>query len=101
MKYTKDDLAKMSDSTINGAICNLSAYAKNKLMFDFNEWNDIMPLAIEHEIITLKQYRNWWAICVKGTDVDWAIEFDIHAEDESPQRAIACCLILVLQEQQQ
>jgi hypothetical protein len=59
-----------------------------------------MPLSVEHGIITLKQWRNWCAICVKDTDVDWALEFDIYAEGDSPQRAIACCLILVLQERE-
>jgi hypothetical protein len=123
MKYTKDDLPKMSIAEINEALHKIlgrwidgdghitwmlgddiiaqteGGYA-GKVNYCTN-WNDLMPLSVEHGIITLKQWRNWCAICVKDTDVDWALEFDIYAEGDSPQRAIACCLILVLQERQQ
>jgi ABC-type iron transport system FetAB ATPase subunit len=99
MKYTKDDLMRMKDSTINGVICNLSPYAKNKLMFNFNNWNDIMPLAVEHDVAYIKSERSAFSGLYIDGEYDCYYGFKLKVENDVPQRAIACCLILVLQEQ--
>jgi hypothetical protein len=68
-------------------------------LFDFSNWNDIMPLAVEHGV----NYGR--VICPAGSGAAYyakQIDGDIITSYEpTPQRAIACCLILVLQEQQQ
>jgi hypothetical protein len=60
-------------------------------------WNDIMPLAVEHDIIY------GMVICPAGSAAAYyarLIAGDITTSyAPTPQRAIACCLILVLQEQ--
>lgn len=50
--------------------------------------NDIMPLAFEHKI-GLRPARSEWQAFAATAD---------FYNDENPIRAIACCLILVLQE---
>lgn len=59
-----------------------------------NTPSDIMPLAFEYNLNILSP---------DSLQVDWNV-FDNHVVgnvyDESPLRAIACCLILVLQEKQ-
>jgi hypothetical protein len=114
MKYTKDDLVKMSGFEISKELCilrglvvaheqymNYSDRDENVVLlesddgFNFKNWNDIMPLAVEHNL-TLQNVvgrgGNYW---MAGPNTYH------HYCDASPQRAIACCLILVLQEQQQ
>jgi hypothetical protein len=97
MKYTKDDLSKMGENSINDALYNLSSYAKAKLNFNFLEWNHIMPLAVEHKLTFAPHVKSMW-ICYQRNK-PFSPKYDYF--DASPQRAIACCLILVLQEQQQ
>jgi len=54
---------------------------------------DIMPLAFEHDISLIKMLSGWRACTNNGIYV-------VHYfDDESPLRAIVCCLILVLQAQ--
>jgi hypothetical protein len=119
MKYTKDDLAKMSGFEINKELCILRGLVvaheqythysdrdENVVLleggdsFDFNNWNDIMPLAVEHGV----EYANAGGEnYVAATSIYNYFEMGegIFFECTNPQRAIACCLILVLQEQQQ
>jgi hypothetical protein len=112
MKYTKDDLAKMSDFEINTALLDaakikwqVSAVDDEVVMtnscsdvFDFNDWALIMPLAVEHDVTYLKDDE---AAYHQAHRLNGCFEFNLMVEDKSPQRAIACCLILVLQERQQ
>jgi hypothetical protein len=124
MKYTKDDLAKMSIAEINEVLQKIlgrwvdgdgritwmlgddvitqteGGYA-GKVNYCAN-WNDLMPLAVEHKIHfgpdgDLDNPINHYAISDKSISSENLIEL----VDSNPQRAIACCLILVLQEQQQ
>ena len=112
MKYTKDDLEKMSDFEVNKSIAiALGGYGgavgdwlpngvklkKDSFFyteFDFNDWCSIMPLAVENNL-TLQNVvgrgGNYW---MAGPNTYH------HYCDKSPQRAIACCLILVLQERE-
>ncbi len=111
---TKDDLANMSDFEINkaiasllnlnciheraGKVCFQTQYG-GSLMVDYcNNWNDIMPLAIEHDVTYLKDTS---AAYHELYSLDCYFEYNFKHESASPQRAIACCLILVLQEKKQ
>lgn len=115
MKYTKEQLQAMSDFEVNKALAelifnNVHSVSQNSSVQDVvvfadkgagdivavaivdycNTPNDIMPLAFEHDIAYLKTYKT--AYCkIDGQ------KHKQHYTDESPLRAIACCLILVLQ----
>ena len=57
-----------------------------------NNWNDLMPLVVEHRI----------SLCDIGNGKSWdacAYE-DIQVENENPQRALAECLLKVLESKQ-
>ena len=62
-----------------------------------NSWNDLMPLVVEHEITLYEPNQ-------AGTWPNWnAVKFfpalgveDIQVLNESPQRALAECLLKVL-----
>ena len=112
MKYTKEQLQDMNDAQINIALAELLGFnlayhsmrdigrmlvieeidgGLSRIPDYCNNWNDVMPLAIEHDVAYLKTYKA--AYC--GMDGSW---YKKHCADNKPQRAIACCLILVLQE---
>lgn len=124
MKYTKEQLQAMSDFEVNKALLLLtleeddlpvswasgvefyedcgSIFQDSEEVGDYGRYvdtseidycntaNDIMPLAFEHDIAYLRTYKT--AYCkIDGQ------KHKQHYTDESPLRAIACCLILVLQ----
>lgn len=62
--------------------------------FSIDNPKDIMPLAFEHKICLLSMFGTWDAYTHNG------IHPRHNFEDENPLRAIACCLILLLQEKQ-
>lgn len=116
MKYTKEQLQGVSDFEVNKALGHLvykNSYIERSVhggseisiinkdfalvMVDYcNNWNDVMPLAVEYGISLCpsedKKDCEWYAdkIFSRNLESCWS--------DKSPQRAIACCLILVLQE---
>lgn len=62
---------------------------------EFGRWDCIMPLAVEYRIsldCVNHQTDGYW---IAGANTFY------HVADTNPLRAIACCLILVLQEQKQ
>lgn len=118
--YTKEQLQGMSDFEVNAELAFLahkdvhSIYrnAPNKFPVSIfvellsgdvaclaikdycKNWNDVMPLAVEHKLCI-----DWFTdgrclVTQQNIKTD-----DIQYQSEDPQRAIACCLILVLQEQ--
>ena len=98
-KLTKEQLHGMSDSSVNKALEQLTGmYCEDcagkyiNTMDYCNTPNDIMPLAFEHWIGVVCNRATWVAFLYKS--VDDGVEF----QDKNPLRAIACCLILVLQE---
>ena len=130
MKYTVKKLQELSGFEINKKICELRGVAiaseqyhdysdrdENIVLLDggdsfhFINWNDIMPLAVEHGISLVKLNGAWMAIHQwiyiddyyesTGDSCGLACDASCTFPHKSPQRAIACCLILVLQEQQQ
>ena len=60
--------------------------------FDFNNWNDLMPLVIEHKISLIAgvNFTGWIA-----DDFDGKGKYQV--ENENPQRALAECLLKVLE----
>jgi hypothetical protein len=117
MKYTKDDLAKMSGFEISKELCILRGIvvAHEQYMnysdrdedvvllegddsFNFKNWNDIMPLAVENGVY----HCNGTAFQTIQDYIDGRTIFNepCFFAPSSPQRAIACCLILVLQERE-
>jgi hypothetical protein len=107
MKYTKEQLQGMNDFERNKTLAKMlglkiavSQPSKVSVSiivngacstFNFKNPNDIMPLAFEHKIGVQHFNRGTWQAHSQGDEV-------IH--DQNPLRAIACCLILVLQEKQ-
>lgn len=105
MKYTKEQLQEMSDFEVNKALANLldlqlAASQPSKVSvsvivgdtcttFNFKNPSDIMLLAFENKIGVQHFNRGNWQAHSQGDEV-------FH--DKNPLRAIACCLILVLQD---
>lgn len=69
--------------------------------FSVDNPNDIMPLAFEYGISIIKDHdAEQYYACVAFDDRDYDFAYRLHeCYNDSPLRAIACCLILVLQEQ--
>lgn len=94
MKYTKEQLQAMSDFDVNKVLTKLiTGYGlPASCCLDYcNTPNDIMPLAFEYELNIHK---------TRCGDPEWmcSSRTNRYYEDLNPLRAIACCLILVLQE---
>lgn len=100
---TKEQLQTMSDFEVNKALAGMVyGYPENKDIakrinsgaIDFcNAPSDIMPMAFEHHL-TMHYVDN-------GVDKKWFATKPYSPDyfhDTAPLRAIACCLILVLQE---
>ena len=115
MKYTKEQLECMHNDELSKLLCaSLGFNVQNFVFegavtieqvgkvstFDMMDWNDIMPLAVEHKISLLEGDELWGAYQNFGIyeDINYRISHGHFCGDKSPQRAIACCLILVLQE---
>ena len=109
MKYTKEQLQAMSDFEVNKALCALLGKdvsgiceLRNQMtgaVTDFcNTPSDIMPLAFEHKICLISPHSHTKAWGARQTDGGglWSVS-DYFYLDANPLRAIACCLILVLQ----
>lgn len=109
---TKEQLQAMSDFDVTLALAKLVCkthitYTRgdgemvcvDNMKVDYcNTPNDIMPLAFEHRI-QLMPFQDcvgtdWFADQIFNSSPDSAYS------DTNPLRAIACCLILVLQEKQ-
>ncbi len=128
MKYTKEQLDGMHNDDISKLLCALLGFNVQNFVFegvvtieqmgkvstfDMMDWSDIMPLAVEHGV--LLGHSDWfdcYSFASMGKFVAHESKADINHDmiisdschwfsDNIPQRAIACCLILVLQEQQQ
>lgn len=120
---TKEQLQVMSDFEVNKALAELVGH---KIQFDSgssiyvshdgvhgcyvnycNIPNDIMPLAFEHginfddgELLSFYYFTAYTTL--NYDDITGAvINANCYFVDKNPLRAIACCLILVLQEKQQ
>lgn len=128
---TKEQLQAMSDRQVDCALCEIvhdskivanlfnegnHFAAQTKEGVDFyvpnycNTPNDIMPLAFEHGISFLNAgnglmftaTNNYELLCDKRlSDPEFKEAGGIYFIDVEPLRAIACCLILVLQEKKQ
>ena len=108
MKYTKEQLEGMNDFEVSKALCVLLGFDVNGVTESWNQminavpnlcedWSRLMPLAVEHDIIY------GMVICPAGSAAAYYAK-QIGGDTTTsyaptPQRAIACCLILVLQEQ--
>ena len=106
MKYTKEQLYGMSDFEVSKALCVLLGFDVSGVTESWNQminagpnlcedWSRLMPLAVEHNVALAPHSDSWEAFTLQK---NWQV-VDMQYMDKSPQRAIACCLILVLQEQ--
>ena len=113
MKYTKEQLYGMSDLEVteviakklgmeiitqsdDSVVCGHAGLRSTVAGRNYcTNWNDIMPLAVEHNVALAPHSDSWEAFTLQK---NWQV-VDMQYMDKSPQRAIACCLILVLQEQ--
>lgn len=100
-KLTKDDLAKMSDFDIFEKLSDMTG----TWISECQRWCDLMPLAVEHGINLIKLDSSWAATNnAESYIIDSSYRFNevggVSCWHSSPQRAIACCLILVLQERE-
>lgn len=91
MKHTREQLDGMSGPELTNTLSDLVGYWQPFL----NQWDAIMPLAVEHGV-TLKSVA-----CPAGSrSANYAESYcGLHHTGyiEPPQRAIACCLIMVLE----
>ncbi len=103
---TREQLQAMSDFEVNKALAKIicknhitytrgrgeMVYADDVKVDYCNTPNDIMPLAFEHRI-RIDWFTDGRCMAYFCSDAD-----DICYQSTQPLRAIACCLILVLQE---
>ena len=109
MKFTKEQLQGMSDFEVNRTLASLlypdswiarSIVTREEISIENDEVcfvmvnycnnpSDILPLAFQHKIGIHHFNRGMWQAYTQG---------DLVCTNENPLRAIACCLILVLQE---
>lgn len=97
---TREQLQAMSDDKVNSAlhalvVCRGQAGSQVASVFVpeyCEEYNVVMPLAFERRISV-----DWF---IDGRCMAYfeGVKSDLHYESVNPLRAIACCLILVLQE---
>lgn len=67
-----------------------------------NNWNDLMPLVVEHEIDLYKCVDGAWeAQIIDMTSFNSPCDKTICAKHKNPQRALAECLLQVLESKQQ
>lgn len=85
--YVEGDVFRDQDS--------VWVYVDNDIKpFNLNNWNDLMPLVVEHGI-TLHKY----ASCTGWQAFTGSISsLEIHVNNINPQIALAECLLKVLQE---
>jgi hypothetical protein len=107
MKHTREQLDGMSDFEVSKTLCNLIGYDVSGVTEESNmmtgavpelsDWHYIMPLAVEHDITYVKDQKCAHYKLTEGYDgFDW----DEYFHHDNPQRAIACCLIMVLEANQ-
>ena len=95
MKYTKEQLNGMSDTDIEALLNDLVHGFELNYKAYLDDWNELMPLVVDHGI-SLKNQN-----CPAGSGyAQYAESYcgRFYSDYDIPQRAIACCLILVLQE---
>lgn len=120
MKYTKEQLMGMSDFKVNvalelllnpkaqyvgthyvetgdGVYNNVVKYPEwpnyRECANYCRDWDEVMPLAVEYKLAIMPVYLNEctvWQVTSSAAGKSW--------RDPKMQRAISCCLILVLQE---
>ena len=99
----------MSDFEVSKAICALLGFDVNGVTESWNQminavpnlcedWSRLMPLAVEHDVAYIKSERSAFSGLYIDDEYDCYYGFKLKVENDVPQRAIACCLILVLQE---
>ncbi len=97
MTYTREQLELMSGDDLNKALkikfldkkftfCNSVVVDE----FDFNNWNDIMPLAVEYGINVNPNAGSAYAVLQPKNQFRFCYD-DIP----NAQRAIACCLLMM------
>ena len=105
MKHTREQLSVMSDFEVNKTLCLLLGFdvsgvtEQRNQMIDAvpnfcEDWSRLMPLAVEYDVGVYPLMHT--------NGETWMASFDKckRFEHQSPQRAIACCLIMVLESQQ-
>lgn len=116
MKHTKEQLQGMSNLEINRALAmvmgkysgivgdwmpnGVKVNDESNIFYSERDYcnnpSDIMPLAIKNELVCDFYCGKVYHQTPNGDDYNYIkIEYNY---DENPLRAIACCLILVLQE---
>ena len=103
MNYTREQLENMSDFELNTAIAKFLGFAPHDYnfdglvtmhkgykttTFDFRDWSDIMPLAVEHKLIINLNLGTAAGVDSKGVT-------HLCSDYNKPQRAIACCLLMM------
>ena len=91
MKHTREQLENMSDEEINYALAD-SLYENPRncihMGFDYEDWAVIMPLAVEHKLIINLNLGTGAGVDSKGVT-------HLCSDYNKPQRAIACCLLMM------
>lgn len=78
---------------LSGTTTKVGLFPLSKGFVDYcNNWDDLMPLIVEHEIGV--DYFTVGLSAMATVDPDYIV----HVVNKNPQRALAECLFLVLQE---
>jgi len=98
-----DDFGELECLTGNRCASSVCVKSKDDIQgsfefFSFNDLSILMPLAFEYGICLISPQshtKTWSARWTDGGGL-WSVS-DIKYSNVSPQRAIACCLIMVLE----
>ena len=109
MKLTKEQLQDMSDFEVNkklevltGMYCEDFSGNYIKTMDYCNNPSDIMPAALAHNISLIKlmdDVRYFAEYTCTIDESSFVLCSKLSCEHTNPYRAMACCLILILQEE--
>lgn len=121
MKYTKEQLQAMRNFELSEILCGLLGYEVKQIYpchqsemptvlactgkpdetsgawfaVEFGRWDCIMPLAVEHKLSLMPTIADDWEWQALKNNM---VGVSHYYTDANPLRAIACCLILVLQD---
>lgn len=81
-----------------GAI-EVQSKGRAPIIFDYNDWNDLMPLVVKHKIVPeYSDNGEMFYACVKYRDNSGEFEREKHhTENKNSQLALVECLLKVLE----
>jgi hypothetical protein len=87
----------MNNCELNNKIANLIAPRSKAPVFNYKDWGLLMPLVIEHNI-RWQQEKDGRFHAIPVDEDGGVFDFSLISVNENPQRALAECLLKVLEE---